>query len=165
MNFQKKSIKYSRPHTINNTYFLSNHDHSQFKKTDTWCKTAYYPRIQTYFYSCKLLHMQNSNELTLTLATHSAINVLYFYHTSSNYNMRKLTNVNKNTPKINTSTLDSSIYQFIYIYIYIYIYIDSSIYQFIYIYICIYICIYIYIYIYIVRLSGWLSHISFYLPT
>ena len=37
--------------------------------------------------------MQNNNELSLTLATHSAINVFYFDHTSSNYNARKLTNV------------------------------------------------------------------------
>ena len=51
-------------------------------------------QIQTYFYSCKLLHMQNYNELTPTLATYSAINVLYCYHTSSNYNTRKLTKVN-----------------------------------------------------------------------
>ena len=45
--------------------------------------------------------MQNNNEITLTLAPHSAINVFHFYHTSSNYNMRKLTNVNKNIPKYN----------------------------------------------------------------
>ena len=39
--------------------------------------------------------MQNNNELTLTLATLSAINVLYFYHTSSTYNTCKVANVNK----------------------------------------------------------------------
>ena len=39
--------------------------------------------------------MQNTNELTLTLATHSAINVLHIYHTSSTYNTRKVGNVNK----------------------------------------------------------------------
>ena len=39
--------------------------------------------------------MQNYNELALTLATHSAINVLYFYHTSCTYNTRKVANVNK----------------------------------------------------------------------
>ena len=39
--------------------------------------------------------MQNNNELTLTLATHSAINVLYFYHISSTYNIRKVADVNK----------------------------------------------------------------------
>ena len=46
-------------------------------------------------YSCILLHMQNNNELTLTLATHSAINVLYFYHTSSTCNACKVANINK----------------------------------------------------------------------
>ena len=39
--------------------------------------------------------MQTYNELTLTLTTHSAINILYFYHTSSTYNTRKVANVNK----------------------------------------------------------------------
>ena len=72
------------PHTINN-----------FKKTDILCKTAYYTRMQTYFYCYKLLHMQNNNELTLTLATHQAINVLYSYHISSTCNMHKVANVNK----------------------------------------------------------------------
>ena len=38
--------------------------------------------------------MQNNNELTLTVATHSAINVLHFYHTSSTYNTRNVANVN-----------------------------------------------------------------------
>ena len=64
-------------------------------KTDTLCKAAYYTQMQTYFYCYKLLHMQNNNEFTLTLATHKAINVLYFYHISSTYNMRKVANVNK----------------------------------------------------------------------
>ena len=46
-------------------------------------------------YICKLLHRQNNNELTLTLATHSAINVLYVYHVSSTCNTCKVANVNK----------------------------------------------------------------------
>ena len=46
---------------------ITNHN---FKKTDTLGKAAYCTRMQTYFYCCKLLHMENNNELTLTLATH-----------------------------------------------------------------------------------------------
>ena len=46
---------------------ITNHN---LKKTDILCKAAYYTRMQTYVYCCKLLHMQNNNELTLTLATH-----------------------------------------------------------------------------------------------
>ena len=38
--------------------------------------------------------MQNNNELTITLTTHSAINVLYLYHISSTYNVCKVANVN-----------------------------------------------------------------------
>ena len=70
---------------------ITNHN---FKKTDILCKAAYYTQMQTYFYCYILLHMQNNIELILTLAT-QAINVLYFYHISSTYNMRNVANVNK----------------------------------------------------------------------
>ena len=65
------------PHTINNTsIFLIKTTIPSLKKIDTLYKAAYYPRMQTYLYSYTLLHMQNNNEITLTLATLSAINVL-----------------------------------------------------------------------------------------
>ena len=57
--------------------------------------------------------MQNNNELTLTLATLSAINVLYFYRTSSTYNTHEVTNVNKNTaPRYNWAIHNSMLMEF-----------------------------------------------------
>ena len=59
--------------------------------------------------------MQNNNELTLTPVTHSALNVLYFYHTSSTYSKRKAANVNKkihrNIMLINTIRLSVMVRQ------------------------------------------------------